>query len=135
MNVCTVAGCLGQDPEVRRSQNGTVFASLSIATSSWVKGESITHWHRISVVGKAAEHCERFKKGMRVGVTGELQYRKWENKDGVAMTTAEIVTFGFVEWLCGDKPQSKEPLPATESKPWANEKSHAATPGIDDVPF
>ena len=138
MNHVVLAGNLGQDPEIRHSQNGTAFANLSIATSSWVKGAAETQWHRVTVMGKAAEQCGRFKKGMRVGVAGELKYRKWD-KDGVSMTSAEIVTFSFVEWLGGDKPESssneQKASNAQGGDPWKNEKAHAQTPGLDDVPF
>jgi len=98
VNRVTIIGNLGQDPEVRYTQNSTAIANLSIATSeSWNDKQTgepreQTEWHRCVAYRRLAEVCgEYLKKGSKVYVEGKLQTRKWEGQDGVERYTTEII--------------------------------------------
>src|ERR1700735_594414 len=90
VNKVILVGNLGKDPEIRSFQNGGRVASFSIATSeNWkdkTSGEKKekTELHRISLTNeKLVEIVERYvKKGMKVYVEGQLETRKWTDKDG-----------------------------------------------------
>ena len=89
-------GNLGQDPELRYTQNQTAVATLNVATTdSWVKDgqrQEQTEWHRIIVWNKQAENCARYlTKGRSVFVEGKLQTRSWDDKNGQKRYTTEIV--------------------------------------------
>jgi single-strand DNA-binding protein len=96
LNKATIIGNLGADPEVRSTSGGTRVASFSVATSrSWTSREGgqqeKTEWHRIVAWAKLADVVERYlKKGDRVYVEGEIQYRQYEDKDGVTKYMTEI---------------------------------------------
>jgi single-strand DNA-binding protein len=87
-------GNLGSDPEIRTIPNGTKVANFSIATSrSWTdrngQQQEKTEWHRIVVWGSSPERdglagvIERFvKKGDRLYIEGEIEYRQYEATDG-----------------------------------------------------
>ncbi|MDE1901642.1 MAG: single-stranded DNA-binding protein [Alphaproteobacteria bacterium] len=99
VNKVILVGNLGRDPEIRAFQNGGRVASFSIATSeSWkdkTSGEKKerTEWHRISVLNDALVGVvERFlKKGSKVYIEGQLETRKWTNKEGQEQYTTEVV--------------------------------------------
>jgi single-strand DNA-binding protein len=99
VNKVILVGNLGKDPEVRTFQNGGRVASFSIATSeSWkdkATGEKKekTEWHRISVLNdNLVTIVERYlKKGAKVYVEGQLETRKWQDKDGQDKYTTEVV--------------------------------------------
>ena len=57
-----------------------------------VKGERETDWHKVVVWDtKIAEVLQKYThKGSKVLLRGRLTYRKWTNKEGVEVTTAEI---------------------------------------------
>lgn len=102
VNKVIIIGNLGQDPEVRYTQNSTAVATLSVATSEAWKdkqtGEQkeVTEWHRVVLWDKLAEIAgEYLKKGSKVYIEGKLQTRKWQDQSGNDKYTTEIVVKGF----------------------------------------
>ena len=99
VNKVIIVGNLGKDPEIRSFQNGGKVASFSVATSeSWkdkTTGEKKerTEWHRISVLNEnLVGIVEKFvKKGSKVYIEGQLETRKYTDKDGVEKYTTEVV--------------------------------------------
>ena len=103
LNKVMLIGRLGQDPEVRSTQDGRSLCTFSIATSeSWndkntgEKREK-TEWHRIVVFNEGLVNIiqQYVKKGSNVFIEGQLQTRKWEDKDGIEKYTTEVVLQGF----------------------------------------
>jgi single-strand DNA-binding protein len=103
VNKVIIVGNLGRDPEFRTFQNGGRVASFSVATSeSWkdkATGErkERTEWHRISVLNEnLVGIVEKYiKKGSKVYVEGQLETRKYTDKDGVEKYTTEVVLRPF----------------------------------------
>jgi len=103
VNKVILVGNLGKDPEVRRMQSGDPVVNLSIATSeSWrdkASGErkEKTEWHRVVIFNKnLAEVAEKYlHKGSKVYVEGQLQTRKWTDKDGQDKYSTEVVLQNF----------------------------------------
>jgi len=103
LNKVMLIGRLGQDPEVRNTQDGRSLCTFSIATSeSWndkntgEKREK-TEWHRVVVFNEGLVNIiqQYVKKGSNVFIEGQLQTRKWEDKDGIEKYTTEVVLQGF----------------------------------------
>lgn len=96
LNKALLIGNLGSDPEVRTTGDGTKVAGLSVATSrSWTdrdgQPQERTEWHRITAWTHLADIAEQYlKKGDRVYVEGEIQYRSYEDRDGVTRYVTEI---------------------------------------------
>lgn len=103
VNKVILIGNLGRDPEVRSTQDGMKIVQLSVATSeSWkdkMSGErkDKTEWHRVVIFNeRLAEVAERYlKKGSKIYVEGQLQTRKWTDKDGIEKYTTEVVLSRF----------------------------------------
>jgi len=103
VNKVILVGNLGQDPEVRAFQNGGRVANLSIATSdSWKDKDSgerkeKTQWHRVVVASEGLVGiCERFlRKGSKVYIEGQLETRKYTDKNGNDAYTTEVVLRPF----------------------------------------
>lgn len=99
VNKVILIGNLGKDPEIRSFPNGGRVANFSIATSESWKDKSSgekkerTEWHRISVTNDALVGVvERYvKKGSKVYIEGQLETRKWTDKDGQEKYTTEVV--------------------------------------------
>lgn len=98
VNKVIIVGNLGQDPEVRYTQNSVAIATLSVATSETWKDKQtgepkeLTEWHRCVAHRRLAEICgEYLKKGSKVYIEGRLQTRKWQGQDGVERYTTEVV--------------------------------------------
>ena len=78
INKVTLVGHVGQDPEVRRLENGTPVGRFSLATNEKYKDsagewQEQTEWHNVVVWRSIAEQAERsLKKGSFVYVEGKL---------------------------------------------------------------
>lgn len=103
VNKVILVGNLGQDPEVRHTQDGSPIVQLSVATSDTWKDRATgerrerTEWHRVVCFN---EHLCKFaesylKKGDKVHVQGALQTRKWTDQSGVDKYATEIVLQKF----------------------------------------
>jgi len=118
VNKVILVGNLGADPVVRHTQDGKAIVNLSIATTeSWrdrTSGErkEKTEWHRVVIfnegIAKVAE--QYLKKGSSVYVEGQLQTRKYTDKDGVEKYSTEIVLQNFNSTLTmlGGRPGAGE---------------------------
>jgi len=103
VNKVILVGNLGKDQEVRRMTSGDAVVNLSVATSeTWrdkASGErkEKTEWHRVVIFNKnLAEVAEKYlKKGSKVYVEGQLQTRKWTDKDGQEKYSTEVVLQNF----------------------------------------
>lgn len=117
LNKVMILGRLGQDPEMRYTQNQTPVVNLSVATSEYRKdnvGEKneFTEWHKIVVFSKQAENCQKYlSKGSQVFIEGKLQTRSWD-KDGEKRYSTEIVAQN-VQFV-GSKSQAKGDAPGLD---------------------
>jgi len=96
VNKAIILGHLGRDPELRYMQSGQPVCRLNIATSRRYlnkNNEAVdeTEWHRVTVWGKQAEHCNNYlTKGRQVYVEGRLKTSSYD-KDGQKHYSTEIV--------------------------------------------
>jgi single-strand DNA-binding protein len=103
VNKVILIGNLGRDPDVRRLSSGDPVVNLSIATSeTWrdkASGErkERTEWHRVVIFNEnLAKVAEQYlRKGAKVYLEGQLQTRKYTDKDGAEKYTTEIVLQRF----------------------------------------
>ncbi|MBT8442493.1 MAG: single-stranded DNA-binding protein [Gammaproteobacteria bacterium] len=97
VNKVILVGNLGSDPETKYMPSGSALTNLSVATTdSWKDkqtGERVekTEWHRVVMFDRLAEIAgEYLKKGSQVYIEGQLQTRKWQDRDGNDRYTTEI---------------------------------------------
>ena len=103
VNKVILIGNLGRDPEVRHTNDGSPIVNLNIATSeTWRDRNSgerkeRTEWHRVVIFNeRLAEVAQKYlQKGSKVYIEGQLQTRKWTDKDGAEKYTTEVVLQRF----------------------------------------
>ncbi len=103
VNKVILVGNLGRDPEIRSTNDGTKIANLSLATSeSWRDRNSgerreRTEWHRVVIFNdRLVDVVEKYlSKGSKIYVEGQLQTRKWTDRDGQDRYTTEVVLQRF----------------------------------------
>jgi single-strand DNA-binding protein len=91
MNMAVLAGHLGKDATQKYTANGTSITTFSMATSSKRGEEEQTQWHNIVMFGHA-DMATKLLKGVAVTVTGRIQYRTYDDKDGNKRYVTEIVS-------------------------------------------
>lgn len=147
VNKVILIGNLGRDPEIRALTNGDKVASFSIATSeTWrdkASGErkERTEWHNVVIfnenIVKVAESYLR--KGSKVYLEGQLQTRKYQDRDGHERSVTEVVLQRFrgeLTLLDGkpagdDAPRST----AADARAYADKKAPARASIDDDIQF
>ena len=131
LNKTMLIGNLGADVETRYTQSKTAVANFRLATTERWKDaqgnqQEATEWHRIVTFGRLAEICgEYLAKGSRVYIEGRLQTRKWDDSDGNARYTTEIIAREMKMLGGGDK---------TNTVPAPPEDGHEP-PLTNEVPF
>ena len=103
INKVILVGNLGNDPDVRLSQDNKKIVRLSIATSdSWKDRDTgekkeKTEWHRVVIFSNGlADIAEKYlKKGSKIYLEGQLQTRKYTDQAGIEKFTTEIALQNF----------------------------------------
>ena len=132
LNQCNFIGRAGKDPDTRYTAAGTPVSSLSIACGERFKNkagewEEKTEWVNLVFWGKRAEIVgEHVSKGREIYVSGKLQTRKWEDKDGNTRYSTEVVCDKMI-LLGGKRDGGQQQEPAGYDEPAFNPD--------DDIPF
>src|ERR1700742_853910 len=103
VNKVILVGNLGAEPEVRTLPSGNKVVNLSVATSDQWRDKNTgerkekTEWHRVVIFSEGlAKVAEQYlHKGSKVYLEGQLQTRKWTDKDNIERYSTEVVLQGF----------------------------------------
>ena len=86
LNQIIIMGRLTRDPELRRTQSGTAVCSFSVAVDRDFKsqsGEKETDFIDVVAWRQTGEFVSKyFTKGRMIVVSGSLQSRKWQDRNG-----------------------------------------------------
>ena len=95
LNSVNLTGRLTRDPELRKTQSDIAITNITLAvnrTFSDANGERQADFINCVLFRKTAEIAQQYlRKGNLVGVTGRLQSRSYENKDGQRVFVTEVV--------------------------------------------
>ena len=133
INKVILVGNVGQDPEVRSTQDGREIANFSLATSeSWKDKNSgekkeKTEWHRVVIFSPGLVNIVKsyVKKGSKIYIEGSLQTRKWTDAQGLEKFTTEIVLQNFNSTL--QILDSKDRASGGSSENYANNSGNASS--------
>lgn len=134
MNKCFLIGNLTKDVERTETPSGVAVAKFSIAVNRNHKsadGERIADYFNIVAWRGLADTCAKYlNKGKKVAVSGEIQNRSYEDKDGNKRYVTEIIA-SDVEFLSTSNEQQENEQPTRPAKASKVE----LTPIDDDLPF
>jgi len=132
MNSSNIIGRLTATPELKKTQSGTSVCSFTVAVNRRVKkGEESEADFIDCVAWKATAEflCKYFEKGSMIAVSGRLQTRNYEDKNGrkikVTEIVAEDISFG----------ESKKPKAEPNIAPPTDEGVMQEIPDDEDYPF
>ncbi|MCH5161328.1 MAG: single-stranded DNA-binding protein [Clostridiales bacterium] len=139
MNKIILIGNLTRDPESSTTQSGVNFTRFTIAVNrpfTNAAGDRLADYFDVICWRQLADKCSRYLyKGSKVGITGSVQRRQYEDRDGIKRTSFDVVA-DEVEFLTpktnsqrdssvGGGYMPEEPHPVSEMQPVDN----------DDLPF
>ena len=141
LNKADLIGRVTRTPELKKLPSGVSVTSFGIATNHVYKSKAVEKveqvaFHNCVIFGTGAEVFSQYVvKGQEVYVSGRIDYREWDKKDGTKAQKTEIIVENF---QFGQKPKGYE---ATQE----SSATGAAAPGevvpeedeikIEDVAF
>ena len=131
MNKVFLIGNLTRDPELSETNSGTAVCRFSVAVNRRrASGEEPqTDFFNVTVWRGLAESVARYcKKGNKIAVSGAIQIRQYEDRDGQKRTGVDVIA-DEVEFLTpkGGDGETGAPASAQKRKP-------APEPFDDDFP-
>lgn len=105
MNSICLVGRIGQDLELKHTQSGKEVVSFALAVR---RDKDTTDWLDCVAWGKTAQLiADYFKKGSAIGITGRLQSRTWEDKEGKKRKAVEVFVSGITFCDSGEEKAKK----------------------------
>ncbi len=145
LNRVLLLGNLGQDPELRFTQDGKAVLNIRLATTETYfdrekQKKEQTTWHTVVVWGRRAESLSKILvKGSQIHVEGSIRNSSYDGRDGQKKYKSEISARNII--LCGRRPDADgdEAPPAAAPPPAApadySTPPDAFGPDDDDIPF
>lgn len=136
MNAVNITGRLGSAPELKTTQNGKSVCSFRLAVTR-PRVKDTTDWIPCTAWNQSAEYLGKYAtKGNRIGVSGVLTSREYEDKDGNKRTIYEVLCDSVEILESRATTSSSEVFKTAESKA----ESFAGIEGIEivdeeDLPF
>lgn len=139
-NKVVLVGRLTDKAELRQTANGTSVANFTLAVDRGYGEEKQTDFIQVVAWKGTAETIAKFcDKGSQILVCGQLQTRKWEDKDGNKRSTVEVLAteFSFCE---GKRSSEDNSSPTTQNNSQGQKKAYTQPAQLeladeDDLPF
>jgi len=132
VNVITLAGRAGRDPEVKYFESGTVVANLTLAVNS-TKKDADADWFSLQIWGKTAQIAADYvRKGSQIAVTGRMTSEQWTDRNTGEKRSKPVVIVDRLT-LLGSKQDrdggesAPAPIPAGSASPAAVAAAPAPT--------
>jgi len=125
MNIITIAGRLGVDPEVRFTSNGQKVTTLRVAVNVRKAGKEETIWYRVTVWGENFDKMISFlKKGSAVIIVGDLAKPEiFNDREGNPQVSMNITASNIMFSPFGRSDRSQEAQNVSVERASSNSKS------------
>ncbi|MFA7301188.1 MAG: single-stranded DNA-binding protein [Candidatus Shapirobacteria bacterium] len=140
INLAIITGNVTRDPELRYTPSGSAVCTFGVATNHSVKKGDVWEdkptFHNIVVWGKIAEYLTNtLKKGMKVSITGRIENRSYDAKDGTKKNISEIVADTVIPFSDHKSAQNENQSDHSDSKPQENSEVVEDIVIPDEMPF
>jgi len=138
-----IVGNITRDPELRTTPSGTQVCGFSVAVNRNYRDNSGEQKENVSFFdcsawGKSGEIIAQYaKKGSGILVSGRLEQRSWEDKEGQKRSRVEIVVedFNFVGGANSDGGNSGSSKSSAASSDVAPDDISEEPIDLSDIPF
>ncbi|PZV22295.1 MAG: single-stranded DNA-binding protein [Leptolyngbya sp.] len=109
INVVTLVGRVGTDPEVKYFESGTVVCNLTLAVRRRSSRDDKPDWFNLELWGKTAEIAANYvRKGSLIGVSGALKFDHWQDRASGTPRSKPLIKVDNLE-LLGSKRDNEAP--------------------------
>ncbi|MFM2064766.1 MAG: hypothetical protein RLZZ507_4437 [Cyanobacteriota bacterium] len=100
INVVTLVGRVGGDPDIKYFESGTVKCQLTLAVNRRTRNNDQPDWFNLELWGKTAEVAGNYvRKGSLIGVKGYLKFDTWSDRQTGANRTKPVIHVEQLELL------------------------------------
>jgi single-strand DNA-binding protein len=100
LNVVTLVGRCGGDPDVKYFESGSVKCSLTLAVNRRTRNSDEPDWFSLELWGKTAEVAANYvRKGSLIGVSGALKFDHWQDRNTGVDRSRPIIKVDRLELL------------------------------------
>lgn len=132
INKVILGGRMTADPELKQTPQGVSVTTFSIAVNRKGKDAQTDFINCVAWRNNAEFICRYFKKGSSICISGSVQTRSYEDKQGVKRTVTEIIADEayFVDSK-GDSGTSEQGTPTST----ATQENFEEVSDDEDLPF
>lgn len=132
LNLITLGGNIGNDMEIRHTQNGKAIGSFPLAVTNGYGDNKRVMWITCLVFGERAEKlAPHIRKGGKIVVSGRLDVRQFDRNDGTKGTAVEVAVNEF-EFCSRNDQQPQQPKAPPQQN---NNGNNPPMDFDDDIPF
>ena len=100
LNVVTLVGRAGRDPEVKYFESGSVVCKFTFAVDRRSKRTDQPDWFDLEMWGKTAEIAADYvRKGKLIGIKGSLKFEYWQDRNTGASRSKPVIRVDQLELL------------------------------------
>lgn len=100
LNVVTLVGRVGQNPDVKYFESGSVVCKLTLAVNRQTRNSDEPDWFNLEIWGKTAQIAENYvRKGSLIGVTGSLKFEHWQDRATGANRSRPVIRVDRLDLL------------------------------------
>ena len=128
-------GNLTRDPELKETPSVVSVCRFSVAVNRGYGDDQTTDFFNVTAWRGLAENVAKFcKKGSKVGVSGDLQLRKYEGNDGVERLSVDVVA-QEIKFLTPKEKRQDDFYSVPASRGQAQKKQLEVFDDDGDIPF
>ncbi|ERT05209.1 single-stranded DNA-binding family protein [Lyngbya aestuarii BL J] len=108
LNIVTLVGRVGGDPDVKYFESGKVVCNLTLAVNRRTRRTDEPDWFNLEMWDKTAEIAANYvRKGSLIGVKGSLKFDYWEDRATGVQRSKPVIRVEQLE-LLGSKRDNNE---------------------------
>ena len=100
LNVVTLVGRAGRDPDVKYFESGAVVCSFPLAVDRRSRNSDEPDWFELKIWGKTAQIAADYvRKGKQIGVIGALTFEHWVDRNTGANRSKPVIQVSELQLL------------------------------------
>ena len=114
INLVTLVGRAGKDPEIRYFENGNSLCKLTLAVNRMKKDEP-PDWFDLELWGKTAQIATDYvKKGSLIGIQGSLKIDSWSDRNTGNLRSKPLIRVDRLELLGSKRDNDASNVPKSQ---------------------
>ncbi|WP_066381539.1 MULTISPECIES: single-stranded DNA-binding protein [unclassified Anabaena] len=100
INIVTLVGRVGTDPDLKYFESGSVKCRLTLAVDRRSRNSDEPDWFNLELWGKTAEIAGNYvRKGKQIAVKGSLKFNTWNDAQTGMLRSTPVIQVDQLELL------------------------------------